>query len=53
MNGPSQPMYQVPGLSEPSTALGMPPLQVGLPAAAADNYQVTPSPAVLLCMVPQ
>lgn len=34
MNGPSQPMYQVPGLSEPSTAMSMPQ------AATSDNYQV-------------
>ncbi len=40
MNGPSQPMYQVPGLSEPGAAMSM-PLQVGFPAAVADNYQVT------------
>ena len=40
MNGASQPMYQVPGLSEPGAAMSM-PLQVGLPGAVADNYQVT------------
>ena len=51
MNGPSQPMQQVPAFSMPNGAMSLPPLQDGIPAAMADNYQVSPAPGVGFCQL--
>jgi len=51
MNGPSQAMQQVPAFSMPNGAMSLPPLQEGIPAAMADNYQVSPAPGVGFCQI--
>ena len=51
MNGPSQAMQQVPAFSMPNGAMSLPPLLEGIPAAMADNYQVSPAPGVGFCQI--